>query len=126
MNYDTIILEMLTRIQNLEQQVEALKAKQEQSESGNDMQKIGTNDVRAYIKRLMKTACENREEYIILRANDIHNRLKLKNRMPLVCNAMRQCMKEQDEVIHETPSGYSSTLEIKYCLQSEDYDDRLE
>ena len=40
----------------------------------------------------------------------------LKNAMPMVCNAMRQCMGENDIILHETPSGYSSSLEIKYFL----------
>ena len=32
----------------------------------------------------------------------------------MVCNAMRQCMKEDDCVVFAPESGYSSTLEISY------------
>lgn len=40
------------------------------------------------------------------------------SRYPMVCNAMRQCMKDGDQVIYETQSGYSSTLEIRYfCMK---------
>jgi hypothetical protein len=127
MNYDTIILEMLNRIQSLEQQVKSLTEKQrkfeEQIDSEHIVQRIGTKEIRLYIKSLMKSAYENHEEFLVLKANDIHNSLKLKNRMPLVCNAMRQCMKAKDEVIHKTPSGYSSTLEIKYFLKGGVLDD---
>lgn len=121
MNYDAIILEMLSRIQVLEQKVKLLTATQEQLEGQqspeNTEKQIGTKDVYTYIKRLMQSAFEKGEESLVLKANDVHKSLKLKNRMPLVCNAMRQCMNAGDKVIYETPSGYSSTLEIKYFLK---------
>lgn len=118
MNYDTIILEMLSRIQTLEQQIKHLTDEQEQHKSQtnsvNTAKQIGTKEIGAYIQSLKQSAYENNETFLVLKANDIHKYLKLKNRMPLVCNAMKQCMKSGDEVVHETPSGYSSTLEIKY------------
>ena len=49
-------------------------------------------------------------------AGDIHREKKLKSAMPMVCNAMRQCMGDFDEVLYETASGYSSTLKIEYKL----------
>ena len=71
----------------------------------------------------MKSVYESNEKFLVLKANDIHKNLPLKNRTPLVCNAMRQCMKANDEVVHETPSGYLSTLEIKYYLKGGVFDD---
>ena len=38
------------------------------------------------------------------------------NQMPSVCNIMWEYRKASDEVLHETPSGRSSTLKIRYKL----------
>lgn len=128
MNYDAIILELLTRIKNLELQVKLLYDMKDQSleqEAPIDrVKKIGTKDIRNYIEDMKKRKLESNEAFLILKANDIHRTLNLKNRMPLVCNAMKQCMNSGDEILHETPSGYSSTLEIKYYLKGSDLCDR--
>lgn len=34
----------------------------------------------------------------------------------MVCNAMEQCMSDEDEIIHDTPSGKSSSREIRYKI----------
>ncbi len=122
MNYDSIIVEMLARIQALEEQVKAL------SEGGYTVaisgtanmetakKKITTADIRDYIEKLKCEAKENGENFLVIKANDIHKRLKMKNRIPMVVNAMRQCMGQGDEILHDTPSGQSSTIEIKYNI----------
>ena len=117
MNYDTVILEMLMRIQNLESEVERLKGMLD----GNEVNagKMNTEGIRNYIENLKNTAAANGEEFITLKANDVHRQLDLKSRMPMVCNAMRMCMEEGDEIVYQTASGYSSTLEIKYNLNLE-------
>lgn len=119
MNYDTVILELLTRIQTLEKEV-ALLQQAIDSEAGDflpeDGPRITTADIRAYIEdRKAQARTEGRAE-LTLKANDIHKALQLKSRVPMVCNAMRQCMNEDDAVLHDTASGYSSTLEIQYQL----------
>jgi len=38
------------------------------------------------------------------------------NRMPLCCNIMREAKRDEDTIISESPSGLSTTLEIKYLL----------
>jgi len=38
------------------------------------------------------------------------------HRMPMVCGAMRSIMKAQDVIVHETPSGQSSTFRVRYQL----------
>lgn len=122
MNYDTIIVEMLSRIQTLEQQVNRLSDMQEQvGIQQNSENQIGTKDIYNYIKSLKQSSYDEGETFLLLKANNIHRNLKLKNKMPLVCNAMRQCMNAGDKVIHETPSGYSSTLEIKYFLNAGEF-----
>lgn len=117
MNYDTILVEMLARIQALEEEVALLKQRCEASpEKAADFHKITTADIRNYIEQLKSRARENGEEILVLKANDIHKGLKLKSRLPMVCNAMRQCMSPDDLILHETASGYSSTLKIGYKL----------
>lgn len=116
MNYDKIIVEMLSRIQILEEEVEALKKLKSDPLGEKDitiLKKVTTDDICDYITCLKKEAVENS---ITLVANNIHNELKLKSRMPIVCNAMKRCMCSGDEVLFQTASGYSSTLKIKYYI----------
>ena len=123
MNYEKIIVELLSRIQTLEEKVDILMSNQS---TGNDLKandvnitnvvKLKTKDIRDYIESQKVQAKSNGEEFLVLRASDIHRINRLRNAMPMVCNAMRQCMGENDIVLHETPSGYSSSLEIKYFI----------
>lgn len=121
MNYDSIIVEMLARIQALEEQVKALSGGAYPVTQGGNVdigasKKITTADIREYIERVKVEAREHGKKFLILKANDIHKSLKMKNRIPMVTNAMRQCMGEADKILHDTPSGKSSTLEIKYNI----------
>lgn len=124
MNYDSIIVEMLARIQALEEQVKVLSGGtntvtlDENVDIGGANKKITTADIREYIERLKCEAREHGKKFFILKANDIHRNLKMKNRIPMVANAMHQCMREGDEILHDTPSGKSSTLEIKYNISN--------
>lgn len=123
MNYEKIIVELLSRIQALEEKVDILMnsnandtAPKSHEEAVNNVVKIKTSDIRNYILAQKEEAKSKGEEFIVLRASDLHRINRLRNGMPMVCNAMRQCMEEHDIVLHETPSGYSSSLEIKYML----------
>lgn len=113
MNYEKIIVELLGRIQVLEEQVEKLMNEKVQTPT-QEANKITTEDIRLYIMELKTSAKEMGRDSIILKSGDIHKELKLKSAMPQVCNAMRQSMNEDDIVLHTTPSGNSSTIEIKY------------
>ena len=113
MNYEKIIVELLCRIQVLEEQVAMLMQEKNQA-SEQEVTKITTEDIRIHILKLKKAAKDVGKTFIILRSGDIHKELKLKNSMPQVCNAMRQSMNEGDIVLHTTPSGNSSTIEIQY------------
>ncbi len=79
-------------------------------------EKISTADIKLYIDNVKLEAKSKGQEYIILVARDINNRLGLKSKYPMVCNAMRQSMSAKDEIIFSPASGYSSTLEIKYFI----------
>ena len=115
MNYERIIVELLSRIQTLEEQVATLlEEKQEAPQKGGN--KIGTKEIRDYIQSLKNTAKEKGESFVILKSGDIHRDLDLKSAWTQVCNAMRQSMKEGDVVLHTTPSGNSSTIEIQFYV----------
>lgn len=116
MNYNTIIVEMLSRIQALEDKVKKLEESQDNSTS-KESSKVRTCDIRDYILELKRAAAEKGNTELILVAKDVHGALGLKQRYPMVCNAMRQVMQEGDFILYSPESGYSSTLEIKYYLQ---------
>ena len=113
MGYEKIIVELLGRIQVLEEQVAVLMQEKSQV-SEQEVNKITTDDIRKYILKLKMAAKDAGNKFIILKSGDIHKALNLKSAMPQVCNAMRQSMVEGDIVLHTTPSGNSSTIEIQY------------
>ena len=115
MNYEKIIVELLGRIQVLEEQVADLMEKKNKT-SPTTPNKITTDDIRQYINEQKLYAKNEGRKFIILKSGDIHRDLNLKSALPQVCNAMRQSMREGDIVIHTTPSGNSSTIEIKYIV----------
>ena len=123
MNYEKIIVELLSRIQTLEEKVDFLMNEKPSSskfkthdEIVADVVKVKTKDIRDYIEVQKSEAKTDGKEFVVLKAGDLHRILRLRNSIPMVCNAMRQCMTVGDVVLHETPSGYSSTLEIKYNI----------
>ena len=72
---------------------------------------------RPYIEELKKRAAEKENDNIVLRSGDIHKELGLTSRMPTVCAAMRKAMSDGDAILHQTPSGNSSTLLINYSIK---------
>ena len=113
MNYEKIIVELLGRIQVLEEKVAILMQEKNQA-SEQESNRITTHDIRQHILKLKKSAKDAGKTFIILKSGDIHKELKLKSAMPQVCNAMRQSINEGDVILHTTPSGNSSTIEIQY------------
>ena len=113
MNYEKIIVELLGRIQVLEEKVEALMQEKYQM-TEPEINKITTDDICHHILELKKIAKNAGKTFIILKSGDIHKDMNLKSQLPQVCNAMRKSMNEGDIVLHTTPSGNSSTIEIKY------------
>lgn len=112
MEYEKIILELLMRVKTLEEKVEEL------SNIKNECppKQPGIVQIKEYIMLQKEQARESGLSYITLKANDVHKNMKLKSRMPAVCNAMKQCMHPGDIVLHETASGFSSTYEIQYKI----------
>ena len=113
MCYEKIIVELLARIQVLEEQVAELM---EKKDNGKGEKIMTTQEIREYIVARKRDARSKGQTSLILRSGDIHKELNLKSRLPMVCNAMRQCMELGDVVLHTTPKGNSSTIEIQYNL----------
>jgi hypothetical protein len=67
---------------------------------------------------LLQEAKLRGEDYIDLVSGDIHKQMGMKNRMPQICRIMYEKMMPGDEVLHTTPSGYSSTIKIRYDLRN--------
>lgn len=113
MNYESIIIEMLSRIKVLEEQVAKLTAESEKRKEETDM---SIREISDYIEMLKSNARVAGKKVLVLKSGDIHKDLNLNRRMPSVCRAMYYCQKEGDVVLHTTPSGFSSTIEIEYQL----------
>ena len=54
--------------------------------------------------------------YVILRTGDVEKAVGLSQRIVSICHAMYDCMKTNDEVLSAPPSGYSTTVTIKFYL----------
>ena len=115
MNYEKIIIELLGRIQVLEEQMATLLNAQN-TEADDKESKITTKDIRDHIAILKEEARAKGQHTLVLVSGELHKELNLKSRMPIVCNAMRQSMQTGDMILHTTPSGNSSTIEIEYHL----------
>lgn len=115
MNYEKIIIELLGRIQVLEEQMATILEGQN-SANKKITKKTSTSDILEYIEELKEDSRKEGKKIIVLRSGNIHTEMGLHNALPQVCNAMRQAMKDSDVVLHTTPSGYSSTIEIQYSL----------
>ena len=113
MNYEKIIVELLSRIQTLEEKVDLLM---NAKESEREELSMGINDIREYINKLKNIAKSEGKSCLVLRSGDIHKDLELKNRMPSVCRAMYYSMRDEDIILHTTDKGFSSTIEIEYKL----------
>ncbi|MFG6117914.1 hypothetical protein [Thalassobacillus sp. B23F22_16] len=78
-----------------------------------------TDRIRNYLVDYLKQAKEEGQTYVDLKSGDLHRMLELKNRMPSVCNAMTSIGAFTYEILHDTPSGASSTRLVRYYLNKE-------
>ena len=109
MENSAFIMELFERIKKLEEQMKILMDER-------TPKKITTNDIKQYI---LKKIEENKDDIIIV-SGEIHKELPLKNSMPMVCNAMYAIMREDDQILETSPSGFSSTLKIRYKAREND------
>ncbi|MBQ3369055.1 hypothetical protein IJG44_09175 [bacterium] len=54
------------------------------------------------------------DNFIDLKAGDIHKAVGADNRMPSCCNAMRNFMKGDDKILSQPPQGDGSSVTIRY------------
>ena len=102
MEYEKIIVELLSRIQTLEEKVARLM-EQKETPKENAGEKVTTENIRQYIIQLKENAKANGKNVLILTARDIHGDMNLKSRYPMVCNAMRDCMGNNDIILFQPP-----------------------
>lgn len=69
-----------------------------------------------YIKGYLEVCKFENRDRIVLKSGTIHNILNFDNAMLTVCNGMYKVRKYTDKILNQTPSGYSSTIEIEYFL----------
>lgn len=142
-NYESIVLELMQRIQALEKRVEQLEEKQNIFEYSNisldvetkqDLNKSTFNNVplsidlsekseskmdviRRFIENVFEEAKKEGKTEVILLAGEVEKAVGLKNRVAMVCNAMKEFQqKYKNEVLSTTKSGLSTTVKIKYYL----------
>lgn len=121
MNYERIILELLERIQVLEEKVEALEQCGKSVSISLEKEPAGkkvnlTAEARNYIMTQKKIAKQQGLASVVLVCNDIQKALGTTNRAPAICAAMYACMGQGDEVVFAPPSGKSTTVTIKYVV----------
>lgn len=133
-NYETIVLELMQRVQELEKRVHTLESicnekggiansydvkgiPEECSVSLVQKKKTKMQSIREYLKKLITENKMNGNSEIVLRAGDIEKAVGLQNRTVMVVNAMYELQKEyRSEIVSTTSSGYSTTVIIKYYL----------
>jgi hypothetical protein len=75
-----------------------------------------TDQIRQYIRNRLINAKAQGNVHLELVSGDIHKAMNLSNRMPSVCQAMISVDGYVFEILHDTPSGHSSTKRVKYLL----------
>lgn len=75
-----------------------------------------TQDARDYIQRFFDMERSLGKKSVVLVSGDSEKDMGWSKRLPIVCQAMYSMMKSDDVVLHTTPSGKSSTIEIEYQL----------
>jgi len=74
------------------------------------------DDVRLYIDEILAQAASEGMAYIELVSGQIHRDLGMSGRLPQVCRIMWEKKRDNDVVVHTTPSGMSSTIAIRYYV----------
>ena len=118
MNYERIILELLERIQILEEKVANLEQNNICSIESKYLPEKESlvSKAKDYIINQKQLAKQDGLSEIILICNDVQKALGVTNRTPSICTAMYDCMSMNDEILFAPPSGKSTTVKIKYYI----------
>jgi hypothetical protein len=128
MNYDRVIIELLDRVAKLEDDIRKLKGETDTATVtlNTDISKYGektksyTQGVIDYLEALIKKAKEDGKEHLDVVSYDLQKAVGLKNRIPLICNAMRKVMRDYEfEILADTPSQNSSTFKVRFFTKGE-------
>ncbi len=109
-----LINNLLKRIEILEEKVKELEGNKKEIKPERGTY---TKLVVDYIDKRINDAKKEGKNYVELSALEIQKAVGLKNRLPLVCNAMRKCMNKDCVIMHKTPSMQSSTLTVRWNLK---------
>lgn len=72
--------------------------------------------VEQYLQSMIEEAARNGDEYIEVVSLDLAKAVGIMNRLPSICDAMKGFMRDNDVVVHSTPSGKSSTERVRYYI----------
>lgn len=114
MPYEKTILDLVEKVAELEERIAALEGNKKLVEK--PARGTHTDMIVTFIQRTIENAKEAGEHSVVLTSGEVQRAVGLKNRMPSVCNAMRKCMDDNSVILHETPSGNSSTFVVKWVL----------
>ena len=139
MNYDSVILELLTRVQAAEQVVKQMEEafavfkaeilerleKTEQIESvrnaaEKELSPIGTQQIFACIEKMREAALANGKKTLTLNAGEIEKQLGVSGKLVLVVNAMKQAMRAQDRVISPPQEKITKGFTVVYQVSQQD------
>ena len=118
MNYERVILELLERIQILEEKVANLEQNNICTIASKYLPEKESlvSKAKEYIIKQKQLAKQDGLSEITLVCNDIQKALRITNRPPSICAAMYDCMSMNDEILFASPSGKSTTVKIKYYI----------
>jgi hypothetical protein len=81
---------------------------------------VTMDDFRVTIEKIFEIAKQVKLSAVVIQSGNLHRLVGgypgSNHRMPMCCNAMRQMMKENDEILKEPPKGNGASLEIIYWL----------
>lgn len=139
MNYDSVILELMTRVQAAEQAVkkmeesfaafkaevlEKLAAEEQTAPARHTAEKgassIGTQQIVSWIEKMRKEARANGEETLTLNAGEIERQLGISGKLVLVVNAMKQAMRAQDRVVSPPQEKITKGFTVVYQLSQQE------
>ena len=80
-----------------------------------------TERIRQKLENIFREGQSKGNASVTIVSRDLHDAIEFipgthPNQMPSVCNVMNEFLQVSDDVLHETPSGRSSTLKIRYKL----------
>ena len=112
-NYQEEELQRIREFANLYKMKNKKAIQQKRKEKSTGLKE----EITSYIISLLEKAAEDGLSVFEISSGQIHKGMKLKNRIPSVCNAMVKINDYPHEIIKDTASGNSSTKIVRYYLK---------